>query len=312
MTTHSDYRIAEFRPGQYQKLREALSEMEEKEIIRKSSSEWASPLVLVWKKSVELHICVDYRWLNSRTVKDSHPVPHQADCSAALGGNAVFSAMELTSGFYNIPMHEQDKKYTAFTTPVSLHEFNRLQQGLCNSPASFMRLMMSIFGDQNFLTLFCYLDGMLVFAPNEEALKRLEMVFSQLREHRLKLAQKKCHFLRRSVKFLGHFIDENGVATDPEKVQAVTAIGEEDLMMEDGVTPSAKKMKSFLGMVMYYQRFIQNCSSMAKPLFSLTAAAAGKANARCATHFRKLSPSDWTQEQSKAFNQLKAALLSSS
>ncbi|KAK0139129.1 Transposon Ty3-I Gag-Pol polyprotein [Merluccius polli] len=81
--------------------------------------------------------------------------------------------------------------------------------------------------------------------------------------------------------------------------------------MEDGVTPSAKKIKSFLGMIMYYQRFIQNCSSMAKPLFSLTAAATGKANAKRASHFKRLSPGDWTQEQSNSFNQLKAALLNS-
>lgn len=82
-------------PGQYQKLREALSEMEEKDIIRKSSSEWASPLVLVWKKNGELRICVDYRWLNGRTVKDAHPVPHQADCLAALGGNAVSAECQV-------------------------------------------------------------------------------------------------------------------------------------------------------------------------------------------------------------------------
>lgn len=89
-------------PGHYQKLRQVLSEMEERDIIRKSSSEWASPLVLVWKKSGDLRICVDYRWLNSRTIKDAHPLPHQADCLAALGGNALFSTMDLTSGFYNI------------------------------------------------------------------------------------------------------------------------------------------------------------------------------------------------------------------
>ncbi|KAL7870669.1 hypothetical protein SRHO_G00081660 [Serrasalmus rhombeus] len=70
-------------PGQYQKLRQVLSEMEEREIIRKSCSEWASLLVLVWKKTGDLRICIDYRWLNARTVKDAHPLPHQ---SAALKG----------------------------------------------------------------------------------------------------------------------------------------------------------------------------------------------------------------------------------
>ncbi|KAK3505904.1 hypothetical protein QTP70_003696, partial [Hemibagrus guttatus] len=150
------------------KLRSVLSDMEEQEIIRKSYSEWASPLVLVWKKTGDLRVCVDYRWLNTRTVKDAHPLPHQADCLAALGGNAIFSAIDLTSGFYNIVVSEEDRKFTAFTTPMGLYEFNRLPQGLCNSPASFMRLMTNIFGDQNFLTLLCYLDDLLVYAPNEE------------------------------------------------------------------------------------------------------------------------------------------------
>lgn len=68
----------------------------------KSYSVWASPLVLVWKKTGDLSVCVDYRWLNTRTVKDAHPLLHQADCLAALGGNAVFSAMDLTSGFITL------------------------------------------------------------------------------------------------------------------------------------------------------------------------------------------------------------------
>ncbi|KAK7877966.1 hypothetical protein WMY93_031394 [Mugilogobius chulae] len=209
---YEDTSIPPSSPGQYHKLREVLSEMEELAIIRKSNSEWASPLVLVWKKNGDLRICVDYRWLNARTIKDAHPLPHQADCLAALGGSAIFSAMDLTSGFYNIAMAEEDKKLTAFTTPMGLYEFNRLPQGLCNSPASFMRLMMNIFGDQNFMTLLCYLDDVLVYAPGEaEALKRLEMVFSRLRAHGLKLAPKKCQLLRRSVKFLGHVVDGHGV-----------------------------------------------------------------------------------------------------
>ncbi len=102
-------------PAQYHKLRSVLSDMEEQEIIRKSYSEWASPLVLVWKKTGDLRVCVDYRWLNTQTIKDAHPLPHQADCLAALGGNAIFSAMDLTSGFYNIVVSEEDRKFTAFT-----------------------------------------------------------------------------------------------------------------------------------------------------------------------------------------------------
>ena len=204
-TVLSVFRIVECRQPTIKKLRQVLTEMEEQGIIRKSMSECASPLMMVRKKNGDLRICTDFRWLNARTIRDAHPLPHQSDCLAALGGNAVFSNMDLTSGFYNLSMHEEDKKYTAFTTPLGLPEYNRMPQGLCNSPASFMRMMLIIFGDLNFSSLLCYLDDLLIFAPNEpQALRRLEVVFQRLQEHNLKLSLKKCHLLRRSVKFLGH------------------------------------------------------------------------------------------------------------
>lgn len=101
-------------------LHRVLNEMEKKEIIRKSTSDIASPLVLVWKKTGDLRLCTDFRWLNKRTLKDAHPLPHQADCLAVLGGNSLFSTMDLTSGFYNMSLHEDDRKYSAFTTPMGV------------------------------------------------------------------------------------------------------------------------------------------------------------------------------------------------
>lgn len=179
-------------PCHYEKLRTALSEMEELGIIRKSQSEYSSPLVLVVKPNGDLRICNDFRWLNARTVKDAHPLPHQTDALAALGGNVFFSTMDLTSGFYNVRLHEDDKRFTAFSSPFGLHEYNRMPQGLTNSPATFMRMMMSIFGDQNFTSLLCYLDDLMVFAPSEQvALDRLQMVFSRLAANNLKLSPKK-------------------------------------------------------------------------------------------------------------------------
>lgn len=301
-------------PSHYQKLRQVLTDMEEKGIIRKSSSDYASPLVMVWKKDGGLRICNDFRWLNARTMKDAHPLPHQSDCLAALGGNCLFSTMDLTSGFFNIPMYEDDKKYTAFTTPLGLYEYNRMPQGLCNSPASFMRMMMGIFGDMNFTKLLCYLDDLLVFAPSEdEAISRLHTVFQRLRENNLKLAPKKCHLLQKRVNFLGHVIDGGGVSVDPSKVEVITNMAVQDLMEVDGFTPSVRRIKSFLGMVFYYQHFIPNCSSIAKPLFALTAGQKRRGSAARAKKsqgvYRKLSPADWTTECETAFSQLKNMLL---
>ena len=301
-------------PAHYQLLRQVLTDMEEKGIIRKSVSEYASPLVMVWKKDGGLRICTDFRWLNARTLKDAHPLPHQADCLAALGGNAFFSTMDLTSGFYNIPMCEEDKKYTAFTTPAGLYEYNRMPQGLCNSPASFMRMMLNIFGSLNFTSLLCYLDDLLVFAPTEkDALCRLRVVFQKLRDNNLKLSPKKCHLLQESVKFLGHVIDQSGVAVDPAKVDVISNMPREALMEEDGCTPSVKKLKSFLGMVFFYQSFIPACSAIAKPLFALTGGQKRKGwtgqAGRAAGMFRKLTAADWSPACEEAFRRLKVELL---
>ncbi|XP_054869454.1 uncharacterized protein LOC118469629 [Amphiprion ocellaris] len=221
--------------------------------------------------------------------------------------------MDLTSGFYNIPMAEEDKKYTAFTTPMGLYEYNRMPQGLCNSPASFMRMMLSIFGDLNFSNLLCYLDNLLVLASTEqEALERLEVVFQRLRLHNLKLSPKRCRLMCSSVNFLGHVIDGSEVAVDPAKVEVITNMSKTDLMEDDGCTPSVNRIKSFLGMVSYYQRFIPSCSSIVKPLFALTADQKRRARTKSNTNpgsYRKLSPSDWSDECDAALSKLKDSLL---
>uniref|UniRef100_H3AC61 Gypsy retrotransposon integrase-like protein 1 n=1 Tax=Latimeria chalumnae TaxID=7897 RepID=H3AC61_LATCH len=156
--------------------------------------------------------------------------------------------------------------------------------------------MLNIFGDLNFSSLLCYLNDLLIFAPTEEeALNRLRTVFHPLKEN-LKLA-KKTHLMRKTVKLLGHIIDHSGVAVDPAKIEAIVNIKEKDLMEDDDCTPSLQKLKSFLGMVLYYQHFIPDCSAITKPLFSLTAGQ------------KKLTPQEWTPLCTAAFEKLKEALL---
>ena len=221
--------------------------------------------------------------------------------------------MDLTSGFYNIQMVGEDKKNTAFTTPLGLHEYNRMPQGLCNSPASFMRMMLSIFGDLNFSSLLCYLDDLLAFAPTEgETLQRLEIVFQRLRDHNLKLSPKKCHLMQASVKFLGHIKDSSGVSVDPAKVEVISKMSKADLMEDNGCTPSVRRIRSFLGMVFYYQHYIPNSSSIAKPLFGLSAGQKRRGKVKLkekAGTYRKLKPDDWTPECDIALVSLKEYLL---
>ncbi|KAJ8358505.1 hypothetical protein AAFF_G00433750 [Aldrovandia affinis] len=144
----------------------------------------------------------------------------------------------------------------------------------------------------------------------KEALGRLRVVFQKVRDSHLKLSPKKCHLLRKSVKFLGHVIDQSGVSVDPTKVDAVSNMPRAALMEEDGCTPSVKKLKSFLGMVFFYQSFIPGCSAIAKPLFALTAGMKRKGRAgRGAGMFRKLTTADWSPACEEAFHRLKRELL---
>ncbi len=153
----------------------------------------------------------------------------------------------------------------------------------------------------------------MVSAPNEEvALQMFEMVFRMLKKHNLKLSPKKCHFLRRFIKCFGHLIIEEGVFTDPGKVEAIANITSADFMCPDGVTPSVKKKQSFLGLIMWYQWFIANCSSLARLLFAFTSGikkARGVGHKRAPTS-RKLNRDDWSPACEAALSALKEALLS--
>lgn len=123
---------------------------------------------------------------------------------------------------------------------------------------------MNIFGDQNFMSMLCYLDDILVFAPDEQlALERLEMVFQRIKAHNLKLS-----FMKPSLKFLGHIMSSEGVATDPDKVRAIDDITEQDRMEDGSDIPSQTKLRSFLGMVVFYQQYIECCYHIVRPLFA--------------------------------------------
>lgn len=125
----------------------------------------------------------------------------------------------------------------------------------------------------------------------------------------LKLKPKKCHLMRSSLKFLGHIIDGSGVAVDPAKVEVISKMSKTDLMEYDGCTPSVPRIRSYLGMVFFYQHFIPNCSSIAKPLFALTAGQKRRGRKKINVKFRKLTPYDWTPECDTAFISLKDSLL---
>eukprot|EP00918_Siedleckia_nematoides_P099559 GHVU01217738.1.p1 GENE.GHVU01217738.1~~GHVU01217738.1.p1 ORF type:complete len:127 (+),score=14.45 GHVU01217738.1:38-418(+) len=126
--------------------------MLKKGVIRDSKSPWSSPVVLVTKKNGEIRFCVDYRSLNSLTTKDSYPLPNIEDTLGALGGCKHFCTMDLASGFWQVPVVEEDYCKKAFATRDGLYEFNTMPFGLCNAPATFERVMEKVLSELNWST----------------------------------------------------------------------------------------------------------------------------------------------------------------
>lgn len=149
------------------------------------------------KKDQSIRLCVDYRKLNIKTVRDAFPLPRIDESLDALHGAKYFTTLNLASGFHQIAMHEDDRHKPAFSTPFGLYEYTRMPMGLCNSPATFQRLMQQIFNDSAFQILLTYLDDLIVYSKTiDEHLERLDKVFTKLKEHGLKLKGKKCNFFQ--------------------------------------------------------------------------------------------------------------------
>ena len=249
-------------PHLYEEVKAHLQEMVEVGAIRKSFSPWASAVVLVRKKDGGLRFCIDLRKLNNRTVKDGYSLPRIEDTLDCLHGAVWFSTLDLKSGYWQVELKEEAKPLTAFTVgPLGFWECERMPFGLTNAPATFQRLMESCLSELHLNWCIIYLDDIIVFSRTpEEHIHRLRAVFEKLKAAGLKLKPSKCDFFKKEIKYLGHVVSEQGVSTDPDKIKAVT---------EWPQPTTVTKVRSFLGFVSYYRRFIPNFSKVAKPLNQL-------------------------------------------
>ena len=239
-----------------------VKEMLRDGVIRSSVSPWASPVVMVKKKDGSMRFCVDFRKVIDATIKDAHPLPRIDDTLEFLHGAKFFSSLDLKSGYWQVPIREQDKEKTAFRTcSGQLYEFNQLPFGLCNAPATFSRLMDRALAGLAWNIFLYYLDDIIVFSDSwEEHLERLRAVFERLRRADLKLGAAKCHLARREVSFLGYKVTPEGLEPESKHMEAI-----------EKLTPptSVTEVRSFLGLVGYYRRFIKRFSDKAAPLNAL-------------------------------------------
>ena len=284
-TRQRPYRVPE---RQRSVVRQAVQDMLEQGVIQPSQSPYAAPIVLVKKKDGTYRFCVDFRRLNAITIKDTYPLPRIDDTLDRLGGSKIFSTMDMNSGYWQVPLAAGAKEKTAFATHEGgLFEFTVLPFGLCNAPATYQRLMELVLAGLTWESCLVYIDDVIVFSQTfAEHLVHLRQVFDRFRQANLKLKGKKCSFFCPQVKYLGHVISAEGVAPDPTKIQA----------MKDYAQPTNLKMvRSFLGMVQYYARFLPDLATIATPLYHLT---------------KKDVRFKWTPECQEAFDKIKSLLIS--
>ena len=286
-------------PNQYQEVQQHLQDLLEKGVIRPSESNYASPIVLVRKKSGDLRMCVDYRKLNQKTKRDQYPLPRIEESLEALQGAKYFSTIDLASAYNQVEVAHQDRHKTAFTTPMGLFEYNRMPFGLQNAPATFQRLMQGVFRNDILQTMMVYLDDIIVFSSTiEEHLERLESVFKKLQQHGLKIESSKCQFFQDHVSYLGYVVSDEGVATDPEKTQAVR---------EWLIPTTVRDVRSFLGFASYYRRFVPKFAQVAGPLHKLVVKLGNGGKAKSIrTRIKEL----WNDDCQQSFDKLKDLLTS--
>ena len=289
-------------PGLFQEVREHLSEMLQAGAIRPSQSPYSSNVVIVRKKDGSIRFCVDFRKLNSKTIKDAYAIPRVEDSLHLLAGAKYFTKLDLRSGYWQVEIDERDKAKTAFQVgTLGFFEFHRMPFGLCNAPATFQRLMERCMGDMNLRDCLIYLDDVIIFSATfEEHLNRLEAVFSRLKEHNLKLKASKCECLQSKVTYLGHIVSEAGIQTDPEKTEAI----------KNWPRPnSVKDVRSFLGFTGYYRRFIKNYARIARPLNDLLVGQETNPKDQKSKKAKvKKIPFEWNESQQKAFDLLREKL----
>ncbi|XP_056598991.1 uncharacterized protein LOC130417451 [Triplophysa dalaica] len=277
------YRLPEHKKIVVQKELEAMLDMG---VIEESKSDWASPIVLVPKTDGSVRFCVDYRKVNAVSKFDAYPMPRIDELLDRLGTARFYSTLDLTKGYWQIPLSPLSKEKTAFTTPFGLHQFVTLPFGLFGAPATFQRLMDRILRPHAAYAA-AYLDDIIIYSNDwQRHMQHLRAVLSSLRRAGLTANPKKCAVGRVEVRYLGFHLGHGEVRPQIDKTAAIAT----------APRPKTKKeVRQFLGLAGYYRRFVPNYSDLTSPLTDLT---------------KKGEPDtvQWTEQCQQGFTQVKAAL----
>ena len=242
-------------------------------------AEWAAPIVSVLKPDkVNVRICGDFKQtVNPVSTLDKYPIPKIEDLFSTLAGGKVFSKIDLSQAYQQLPLADESKKYIVINTHKGLFRYTRLPFGISSVPGIFQRVMENIL--QGISNVTVYLDDILLSSATEsEHMQLVDQVLEHLQKAGLRARKEKCEFFFSSVTYLGHKIDAEGLHPLADKVTAI---------QEAPPPTNVQELRAYLGLLTYYNRFLPNMSAVLSPLYKL---------------LQKSTKWHWTAEQSKAFS----------
>jgi len=256
-------RLAALSPAQIRVQQECLDEMIKLGVARPSNSEWASRPSFAPKQDGTIRFCLNFRRLNQFDTKDNYPLPRAPDLLERLSGKRFFSKLDAAMGYWQIPIHPDDIKYTAVITQAGLYEFTRMPFGLSNAPATYQRLMDQTLADGRKEGYCCvYLDDVLIFSDSFEAhCVHLRKCFQKMYNAGLLLKSKKCTFFDSQCEYLGHVVGNGKITMMEKKIRKVINFPEPQ---------NIREVMSFLGVTGYYRKFVKDFAKIANPLNLLT------------------------------------------
>nr|AKD28027.1 pol polyprotein [Glypta fumiferanae] len=276
------YRATEKERGE---IKQILGEWRDAGIVTDTQSPYASPVLLVKKKTGESRLCVDFRKLNQQTKRVHFPLPNIDDHLSKIRDSSLFIVLDLAHGYLQIPLTRDAREKTAIITSDETAEFTRMVFGLMNGPAFFSKAMHKALGSLRDDVALYYLDDILIPGKNWADLKdKLCLVLDALRNAGLTIKLAKCKFLYREVSYLGYEITENGIGPGYRKVEAIK---------EFAVPKNVHEIRRYLGLTSYFRKFVPKFAEIAGPLHELL---------RSNVEFR------WGQSQQDAFETLKRKL----
>ena len=276
-------------PHEQSELEQQVQHLLDMGWIQPSISPWASSILFTPKPGGKLRLCVDYRYLNENTVKNTYPLPHIDTLLDKLKGHRYFSALDLASGYHQIKLSETAQHKSAFRTPDGLYQRTVMPFGLTNAPSLFQQAMHVVL--KGLIGKICleYLDDIIVLActPKEHA-ANVDTVLSRLHEHQFFCNVEKCQFAMQEKKYLGHVVTADTVKPNPHKLEVLRAWPSADIQQ------STNNIRSFLGLAGYFRRFIPKFPTLAAPLLERVSS-------------KEKLP--WTVQCEQSFNDIKNSLI---